>query len=195
MSVTERLFEDHIEWWLLEHGGYTESSPANFDRRRGLGLVELGGFIQASQPKAWSRLVSLHGGEGQALAKLADRVAAEIDDRGTLDVLRHGVIDLGVDVRLAYFRPAHGLTSELEDRYRQNRVTLTRQLAYEEGSGKDIDLALLVNGIPTATAELKNPSPVRASIIQLINTGTIVTPRTSPCRAGRWCISPSIPTR
>jgi type I restriction enzyme R subunit len=157
LTVTERLFEEHIEWWLLEHGGYSKSSPANFDRHRGLDLVELGGFIRSSQPKAWSRLVSLHGGEDQALVKLADRVAAEIDDRGTVDVLRHGVIDLGVEIRLAFFRPAHGLTPELEERYQQNRVTLTRQLNFEEGSGKDIDLALLVNGIPTTTAELKNP--------------------------------------
>ena len=35
-------------------------------------------------------------------------------------------------------------------------MTLTRQLRYE-ASDNSIDLALLVNGIPTATAELKNP--------------------------------------
>jgi type I restriction enzyme R subunit len=33
-------------------------------------------------------------------------VAKELDLRGTLDVLRHGVTDSGVRLRLAFFRPA-----------------------------------------------------------------------------------------
>ena len=72
-------------------------------------------------------------------------------------MLRHGVVDLGVTIRLAYFKPAHGLTAELLALYDANRVTVTRQLPFEPESNKTLDLVLLVNGIPTATAELKNP--------------------------------------
>ncbi|MHB8262318.1 MAG: type I restriction endonuclease subunit R [Acidimicrobiales bacterium] len=67
------------------------------------------------------------------------------------------MVDLGVTIRLAFFAPAHGLTPELQQLYGANRVSVTRQLAYEPGSTKTLDLVLLVNGIPTATAELKNP--------------------------------------
>jgi type I restriction enzyme R subunit len=74
-----------------------------------------------------------------------------------VDVLRHGVVDLGVTIRLAFFKPAHGLTEELVSLYLANRVSVTRQLPYEAGSARTLDLVLLVNGIPTATAELKNP--------------------------------------
>jgi type I restriction enzyme, R subunit len=84
------------------------------------------------------------------------RLAAEVDKRGTVDVLRRGVIDHGVLIRLAYFRPAHGLTPELVQRYRANRLTVTRQREYEQGSSKKLDLALFVNGLPVATAEIKN---------------------------------------
>ena len=42
-------------------------------------------------------------------------------------------------------------------RYAANRVTVTRQLPYDPNSHKTLDLALFVNGIPVATAELKNP--------------------------------------
>jgi hypothetical protein len=59
---------------------------------------------------------------------------------GTVDVLRHGVVDLGVTIRLAFFRPAHGLTPELVERYEQNRLTVTRQLPYEAGSTKTLDV-------------------------------------------------------
>jgi type I restriction enzyme R subunit len=55
------------------------------------------------------------------------------------------------------FRPASGITPELVERYENNLLSVVRQLRYEVGSGKEIDLALLVNGIPVATAELKNP--------------------------------------
>ena len=59
--------------------------------------------------------------------------------------------------RLAYFKPASGLTPELIERYEKNRLTVTRQLPYEANSTKTLDLCLFVNGIPVATAELKNP--------------------------------------
>jgi type I restriction enzyme, R subunit len=73
-----------------------------------------------------------------------------------VDVLRHGVTDLGVTIKLAFFKPAHSLTPELLALYDANRLTVTRQLAYESGATKTLDVVLLVNGIPTATAELKN---------------------------------------
>ena len=97
------------------------------------------------------------GDDAAAEAKLLDRVGSEIDERGTVDVLRHGVEDHGVTIRLAYFKPAHGLTPELDERYDANRLTVIRQLPYEATSGNELDLGLFVNGIPVATAELKNP--------------------------------------
>jgi type I restriction enzyme R subunit len=158
MSTTERAFEESIENSLLTDGGYLASDPANFDAALGLDLVELFAFIDATQKKAWRELVERgYGGNVEETKKgFAKRLASEIDLRGTVDVLRHAVTDYGVTFHLAYFKPAHGLTPALETLYRANRVTLTRQFLYETTSKKSIDLALLVNGIPTATAELKN---------------------------------------
>ena len=75
-------------------------------------------------------------------------------------MLRHGLTYAGhekAEFRLAYFRPASGLNPELERRYQTNRLTVMRQVPYEPGSTKTLDLALFVNGIPVATAELKTP--------------------------------------
>ena len=41
--------------------------------------------------------------------------------------------------------------------YEANVLSVTRQLRYEPSSNRTIDLGLFVNGIPVATAELKNP--------------------------------------
>ncbi|MGA2514566.1 MAG: DEAD/DEAH box helicase family protein [Candidatus Limnocylindrales bacterium] len=164
MTVSERRFEDAITASLVEEGGYRvckwgtkPEGSADFDRARGLDVAELFAFIAETQPKAWERLVAVHGGDAGAHQQFADRLAKQIDERGTLDVLRHGVNDHGIEVRLAYFQPAHALTPELTERYLANRLTVTRQLPYEPGAEKTLDLCLLLNGIPVATAELKNP--------------------------------------
>ncbi len=156
-GVTERKFEGAIEAWLLEHGGYAKGNPRTFDRTLGLEPGEVLAFVRATQETAWGALVARHGGEAAAETNFLRRLAKELDERGTVDVLRHGVKDLGVEIRLAYFKPAHGLTPELVDRYEANRLVLVRQLAYAEDETKTIDLAILLNGIPVATAELKNP--------------------------------------
>ena len=164
MSVSERGFEDAITASLVESGGYRVCKwgtrpewPADFDRVRGLDTAELFAFVAETQQKAWERLLAVHGGEAGAHQQFADRLAKQIDERGTVDVLRHGVNDHGIEVRLAFFKPAHGLTPELTERYLANRLTVTRQLPYDAAAAKTLDLCLFVNGIPVATAELKNP--------------------------------------
>ena len=63
----------------------------------------------------------------------------------------------GRTLRAAFFKAAHGLNPELEAAYAANRVGITRQLRYSPRSEKSLDIALSLNGIPVATAELKNP--------------------------------------
>ncbi|MDP9454656.1 MAG: type I restriction endonuclease [Actinomycetota bacterium] len=163
MKPDEKAFEEHIARSLRESGGYRTvkvgNSSGDFDAARGLDLTELFAFVEATQAEDWGRLVNLRGGKARAREGFADRLAKVLDARGTVDVLRHGVEDLGVRLRLAFFKPAHGLTPELVERYEANRLTVTRQLPYDAGSGgtsKKPDLVLFVNGVPVATAELKN---------------------------------------
>jgi type I restriction enzyme R subunit len=161
----EKLFEDAIAEYLVEHGGYLtckvgthEAYASDFDPIRGMDVVELLSFIEDTQHDDWQRLLTNYGGDEEtAAAGFVKRLADQIDDRGTVDVLRQGVVDHGVTIQLAYFKPAHGLTPELVERYAANRLTVTRQLLYEAGATKTLDLCLFVNGIPVATAELKNP--------------------------------------
>lgn len=161
----EAVFEDAITAHLVDHGGYLickrgvgQSGPADFDALRGIDTAELFAFLGATQGDAWSGLVKHHGGNPDvAQQKFVQRLAQQIDERGTLDVLRRGVMDGPVEIRLSFPKPAHGLTPELVARYEANRLTVTRQLAYDPVSNKTLDLCLFVNGLPVATAELKNP--------------------------------------
>ena len=155
--VSESAFESSIEAHLLSHE-WLQVAPSSYDRALGLIPDELFAFLAESQPDEWSQLVARHGGEGQARAKVVKRVADELTARGTVDVLRSGVKDSGVSFRVAFFAPANGLTPGLLEAFESNRLGVVRQLHHSESRPHDsLDVALFVNGIPTATAELKNP--------------------------------------
>lgn len=153
----ESAFEAAIEAHLLGNG-WQQGAAAHYRRDLGMDTAVLFEFIGATQPKQWERLIGVHGGANQAQAKFAKRLAAEIDSRGTIDVLRRGVEDTGVKIRLAFFKPGHALTPNLTALYGENRLVVTRQAHVSESNTQDsVDLLLIVNGLPVATAELKNP--------------------------------------
>jgi type I restriction enzyme R subunit len=129
----------------------------DFDARLGFDTEELFAFIEETQGSHWAKLVKAHGGDrGQARQKFARRLAQQIDERGAVDVLRHGVRDQNIEIRLSYRKPAFGVAPELVAHYDANRLTVTRQLPFDPESAKTLDMCLFVNGIPVATAELKN---------------------------------------
>ena len=156
--VKEKQFESDIVEWLCAHGGYSLGADSHFDRKLGLDTAELFAFVGATQSKIWDLLVSRHGGDAEkAQQKFLARLAQAIDKDGTVRVLRKGVEDQGVTIRLMYSRPASGMNAQLAELYGKNRLTVTRQLHYSLSNANSLDLCLFVNGIPVATAELKNP--------------------------------------
>ena len=153
----EAAFESSIEA-TLQGAGWSHLMPGDYDRKLGLFPAELVAFIQASQPKEWAELVKRLGGEAQVADKVVKRVSDELTARGPVDVLRGVVKDTGVTFRVAAFAPANGLTPVLWQQYEANRLSVVRQLHHSESNPQDsLDVALVVNGIPVATAELKNP--------------------------------------
>src|SRR5664280_447701 len=163
-SVSEKLLEDEIITCLVAAGGYHACKIGmdpgvrqEFDAQLGFDTTELFAFIELTQGTEWAKLVKAHGGaEDRARQRFTRRLAQQIDERGTVDVLRHGVRDQNVEIRLSYRKPAFGVAPELVAHYNANRLTVTRQLLFDPESNKTLDLCLFVNGIPVATAELKN---------------------------------------
>jgi type I site-specific restriction-modification system R (restriction) subunit len=151
---TERALEDLIEAHLVEQGGWRKGDSTDFDTELALTPSDLFAFIQATQPDTWDKLRQHHH-SGLETA-LLDRLIGVLDSLGTLDVLRHGVKFYGVPIRLAYFRPAHGLNPEILAQYAQNRLVVTRQVKCNPRGDESIDMLLSLNGLPIATMELKN---------------------------------------
>jgi type I restriction enzyme R subunit len=154
MVHTERAFEEAVADHLVAHG-YHRGDPADFDPEIALDSAQLFAYIEASQPKQWAVLAKRHG-KGQVRQRFLQRVCKQLEELGTLEVLRKGVVDYGVKIDLCTFRPAHRLAPDVQRRYELNHLSVTRQVRYNPRTEETIDLVLFVNGIPVATAELKN---------------------------------------
>jgi type I restriction enzyme R subunit len=152
--VSETAFETVIEAQLLA-AGYNAVDGQAFDRERAIFPEEALAFIRTTQPQIWSKLEALHG--EQTGPRVLEALCKWLDSYGALATLRHGFKCFGKTLRIAFFRPAHGLNPELEARYQANRVGLTRQLHFSPRSEQSLDVVLSVNGIPVVTLELKNP--------------------------------------
>ncbi len=152
--------ETRASWSGALRGKYLKRAPKDYDRGLCLLPDDVIDFVIATQPQEWNRLRELHG-DDQVHTRFLKRLASEIDRKGTLDVLRRGIKDAGVKIRLAYFRPHSGLNDELQRLYESNLFAIVRQLHYSEKESpgekaKSLDVVLFLNGLPLFTAELKN---------------------------------------
>lgn len=157
MSVhTEVHLENEICDSLAKDGWHHAKGDAEkYDRTRALFPDDITAWVKETQPKVWESLASSYG--PGAPDALLDRLRKELDNRGTLDVLRHGVemVGLRTAITLAQFRAALAGNAEIESRYSANRLRVVRQLRYSLHNENCIDLVLFLNGLPVATAELK----------------------------------------
>lgn len=153
----EIAFENDICHHLAAHGWlYDADDASRYDRKRALFPADVLTWVQTTQPKAWEALVKNHGASAETT--LLDRIRKQLDDRGTLDVLRHGVELLGLrqPLTMAQFKPALAMNPELQARYQANRLRVVRQVRYSVHNENALDLVLFVNGLPVATVELKS---------------------------------------
>ena len=157
MSLHKEIsFEGDICDHLAAHGWfYAAGDAAKYDRARALFPDDVLAWVQAAQPKEWEALVANHG--ARSGDTLLDRLRAQLDQRGTLDVLRHGIELLGVrqPLKLAEFKPAFSINPDILARYDATRLRVVRQVRYSVHNENCLDLVLFLNGVPVATAELK----------------------------------------
>ncbi|WP_288955339.1 DEAD/DEAH box helicase family protein [uncultured Polaribacter sp.] len=158
-GTKEIHFEDHIVQYLTtnENGGvneYHQVHASEYDRVNCIIPSELINFIKTSQTDKYNKLVQQIGVITDT--KIIERVTKSLKINKTLATLRSGVKMNGVRLDLAYFQPANNKTPEHEEWYKNNRLSIVRQLAYSTKNNNEIDLGFFINGIPVATAELKN---------------------------------------
>jgi type I restriction enzyme R subunit len=152
----EVSFEDEVCVHLAGHGWlHAEGDAAHYDRALALYPADVLVWVREAQPKAWEALTKNHG--AQAGDVLLARLREQMNARGTLDVLRHGIEMIGLKQKLplAQFKPALAVNPEILSRYGVNRLRVVRQVRYSLHNENCIDLVLFLNGLPVVTVELK----------------------------------------
>lgn len=149
----EGTFEDAIVEHLTAIG-WTLGDRNDFDAETAFDQAAILEFVRTSQPKKWERYQSFY--RNNAEQNLIGRLYKEIELRGILDVIRHGIDDSGIKFQLAYFKPDTGLNPDTLALHKTNRLYITRQVKFAKDTEHCIDALFSLNGLPIATGELKN---------------------------------------
>ena len=153
MDTSEKRFEQDIETYFLNHG-FRKVFPSTYDKEKMLFSDVLEEFVSTTQPKAWARYTKLYG--ASAVDKLTRRVNTAISESNVLDVLKKGIKDMGIEIKLCYFKPSSNLNQDLVKLYEGNICGITRQFPYSKNNNNTIDTVLSINGIPLFAFELKD---------------------------------------
>lgn len=153
MDTSEKRFEQDIETYFLNHG-FRKVLPSTYDKEKMLFSDALEEFVSTTQPKAWARYTKLYG--ASAVDKLTRRVNTAISESNVLDVLKKGIKDMGIEIKLCYFKPSSNLNQDLVKLYEGNICGITRQFPYSKNNNNTIDTVLSINGIPLFAFELKD---------------------------------------
>jgi len=165
-SREARFQQDIIEAMTAQ--GWKAGTASGYDRASALFTEDLLGYVREAWPERWEKFCKANPQAPEQV--FVQKVVRELERAGTLEVLRHGFKVPGVKFDLCSFQPDHGMNPDSLARYRANRLRVVPEVSYspharEKGKGGEsaghnynprLDLVLFVNGIPTATLELKS---------------------------------------
>ncbi|MBV7564792.1 type I restriction endonuclease subunit R [Pseudomonas sp. sia0905] len=161
-SKEAQFQRDIIE--ALAAQGWLVGTASGYDRRTALYTEDVLSYFKEAWPERWDKFAKANPNNPDDV--LVQKLVRELEQSGTLDVLRHGFKLPTVKVELCSFQPDHGMNPDTLKRYRCNRLRVVPEVSYSPhardagSSGQSynprLDLVLFVNGIPTATLELKS---------------------------------------
>ena len=142
----EAIFQQEIIDGLA-HNGWLVGNSAGYNPTTALYTEDLISFFQTAWPSRWEKLCKNNPKDPQDV--LVKQTVRALEKKGTLDVLRHG------------FKPDHGMNPDTKARYQANRLRVVPEVSYSPHARSGeynprLDLVIFVNGIPTATLELKS---------------------------------------
>lgn len=158
IDYTEKGLETNIEEWLVQSGYRSrriEGSALEDFKKYALDVEMLFEFLESTQPKEIERLRKVY--KEQTRTKILERLTKELNSRGMIDCIRHGIKDYGVTLKLAYNQPVSYMNQTLLEMYTKNIFTISRQVYYSSQNNNSIDMLASLNGLPIAVLELKNP--------------------------------------
>ncbi|AQY37369.1 type I restriction endonuclease [Bacillus thuringiensis] len=158
IDATEKGFETNIEDSLIANGYMKrtlEGEASQLFKQYGLDVEELFAFLEDTQEKSLRILEKSYGADYKQ--KMLNRICDQLKKQGIMECLRHGIKDRGVTLKLIYNKPPTTMNQLMNDLYRKNRFTVSRQVFYSDKHNNSLDMVLFINGLPLIVMELKNP--------------------------------------
>ena len=154
--------------------GWSPGNGRDYDREYCVDPVQLRAFLEATQPESAAALRLAE--DCPTRRKFLARLQGEINKRGTIEVLRHGIKHGPHHLELFHGTPSAG--NETARRlFELNRFTVTRQLRYSrDETQRALDIALFINGLPVFTFELKNNLTKQTvhDAVRIVDRGTTI---------------------
>jgi type I restriction enzyme R subunit len=158
-NTRESGFEELFAKSLVENNGfvqkfYNAEHSGHYDRKECIDTVAFWDFVERTQPKEAEKLRVNYGENYKT--KFLQRLQKEIVEKGIVNVMRKGIKDRDAHIMVFFFEPNSALNPDLETLWQSNVFFVTRQLFFSLQNNKSIDMAILINGLPIVTLELKN---------------------------------------
>ena len=153
IDISESQFEKSIESSILKNG-YIKRDPKDFNKEYVIDDELFFQFIQDTQKEKWQKIQEIHGEDIKE--KILQSYQKEIDSESLIQVIRKGFFVSNVKIDCLFLKPVSSLNPEAEPLYQKNILSIMRQVITIDNNKPD--LVLCLNGIPIATAELKNPA-------------------------------------
>lgn len=108
--------------------GWLVGTASGFDRRTALYTEDVLGYFKEAWPERWDKFAKANPNNPDDV--LVQKLVRELEQSGTLDVLRHGFKLPAVKVELCSFQPDHGMNPDTLKRYQCNRLRVVPEVSY-----------------------------------------------------------------
>lgn len=158
--LNETYLEEHITEYLTQSPLYVQRSPRDFDIKNLVDWQMLANFLKA-QKDSWRRAMRVYNNSEQEAVEAVVKELNRKVERGEcyIKYLREGMKINGITFKFVQFKPDMNLNDEHQALYERNRFAVVRQMRYslaEHDKDNELDLCILINGLPIITIELKN---------------------------------------
>ena len=156
-DTTEKGLEELIANYLCETNtgnSFVLRQHPQYNRTVCIDEDLLFNFLQATQEKEVMKLQAIHGSNYKS--KILYRLNNQIKLIGIIEVLRKGITDNNIKLKLFFDKPVSTLNEKDIALYQQNVFSVTRQVHYSTQNENSLDMVIFINGLPVITFELKN---------------------------------------
>jgi type I restriction enzyme R subunit len=162
-DTTEKGLEAHITQYLCLVNAFEERHFNQYKREDCVDEDLLFNFLHTTQEKEVQKLQTIHGSNFRS--KVIYRIQQKIKEQtvvdgkclgGIIQLLRYGITDNNIKLKLFFDKPVSNLNQKDLDLYNLNIFSVTRQVHYSVQNENSLDLVVFINGLPIVTFELKN---------------------------------------